>query len=807
MEYFYKNISTATSLKNNNIKLHITKNEKDVIKNTEARDDLAMRSPSDVLKNNHVYNRCVSSICIYASTDLHEIIDAITTAIRFKKELIISGHPIALIDMPPIFQEVYLTSQACKLDINSDKLIEHAFKLLRQAVQISSASIDFVKSFASKFFELRDDDINQRLRSVRLKESEAITLSMNFSEAKTVSYLNHIDLSLNRVTVVSAETGIGKTKHVIDNYLRDLLKKDPNLKVAIISHKNEINNTINYKVSMLLPNAKQASHKTRTLRTLEEAQIIVSTTNSLPYMLQSVLGCDLVIFDECEKGVVSLDGNHYENDLLKAKSFNAVKTVITYAKQVIMMDADCTNCITAEIVKSTGIQDYQFYKVAGGKYSDINITLANRDTILNTIRNQDNTYQVIAFDKKEALYQYLFSLGLKSSGKGCPEKALEAGYLVVTRDTCNFDAVRKFLGNPNVSCFLYKKILYSPYIDSAVSFETNYTDKVLVISHSILTPKDLIQMGRRFRQAKEICFGIDADNVIPYVYKNIHSSGKPINCSFTFEHMQHVIHHLSTHTRHNMPVSLQYTAKALGFQVNAEAYYEKQRYNESLLQKQLDEVYKISVNESIYNAPEHITDLDEANEVIQSGQANNMQLSASEKRLISERLNIQIEYLSYDAISFSRNKASLLEHLQKYTEWSQAKTTDKPLYNLMDVLFKCLGISIEHLDKSYSIPKSSYYDAYEMINNILKSNHKLCKELNAMKTMLKPITSDFHSDGYYTRAINNFLSKLGFDTEADSKTNGKYRKYIISLNSNAYPSILKRHDYYETSLDQEHTLM
>ncbi|EGR2520260.1 hypothetical protein DYB23_17485, partial [Vibrio cholerae] len=457
------------------------------------------------------------------------------------------------------------------------------------------------------------------------------------------SCLNHIDLSLNRVNVISAETGTGKTTYVIDNFLRDLLEKDPNLKVAIISHKNEINNTINYKISMLLPNAKQASHKTRTLRTLEEAQIIVSTTNSLPNMLQPVLGCDLVIFDECEKGIVSLDGNHYENDLVKAKSFNAVKTVITRAKRVIMMDADCTNCITAELVRSTGIQDYQFYKVEGGSYSDINITITNRDTILNTIRSQDNTYQVIAFDKKEALYQYLFSLGLKSSGKGCPEKALEAGYLVVTRDTCNADPVRKFLATPNVSCFLYKKILYSPYIDSAVSIETNYTDKVLVISHSILTPKDLIQMGRRFRQAKEITFGIDADNVIPYVYKNIHSSGKPINCSFTFEHMQHVIHHLSTHTRHNMPVSLQYTAKALGFQVNSEAYYEKQRNNESLLQKQLDEVYKISVNESIYNAPEHITDLNKANEVIQSGQANNMQLSASEKRLISERLNIQIE--------------------------------------------------------------------------------------------------------------------------------------------------------------------
>ncbi|MCV5224358.1 hypothetical protein OFC57_36210, partial [Escherichia coli] len=85
----------------------------------------------------------------------------------------------------------------------------------------------------------------------------------------------------------------------------------------------------------------------------------------------------------------------------------------------------------------------------------------------------------------------------------------------------------------------------------------------------------------------------------------------------------------------------------------------------------------------------------EANEVIQSGQANNLQLSAAEKRVISERLHIQIDYLTDDAISFSRNKASLLEHLQEYTEWRQTKTSDQPLFNLMNVLFKTLNISIE----------------------------------------------------------------------------------------------------------------
>ncbi|MDF5154757.1 hypothetical protein P3602_26470, partial [Vibrio parahaemolyticus] len=178
----------------------------------------------------------------------------------------------------------------------------------------------------------------------------------------------------------------------------------------------------------------------------------------------------------------------------------------------------------------------------------------------------------------------------------------------------------------------------------------------------------------------------------------------------------------------------------------------------------------------IYNAPEHVTDLDEANEVIQSGQANNLQLSAAEKRVISERLHIQIDYLTDDAISFSRNKASLLEHLQEYTEWRQTKTSDQPLFNLMNVLFKTLNISIERIDQKHSIPKSSYYEAYDIINQLLNGNSALCKKLSSMNTMLKPITSQSHSEGYKTRAINDFLSNLGFDTEVDHKTNGNYRK-------------------------------
>ncbi|HHX8576098.1 TPA: DEAD/DEAH box helicase family protein, partial [Vibrio alginolyticus] len=804
MHYFYKNINDTAEFKN--IILHVTNNVNDVIISKEIRHDLALKLASQVLDCNPIYKKSVSSICIHASANSKEIIDAIAASFRFKKDLLIAGRSIDLIEMHSLLQEAYLIYHACELTHYNKELIDYAIKKLRQAVQCQHVSIEFAIYFASTLFKIHEDTITQQLTSIREMELDALNLSLNFSNAMNIRRLNQIDLSLNRVNVISAETGSGKTTYVIDNYLRHQLNANPNLKVGIISHKNEINNNMYYKISKLMPNAKEASHKTRSLNKLENAQLIISTTNSLPKMRQYVLSCDVVIFDESEKGILSLDGSHYKDDTLKEESFNALKTVITDSKRLIMMDADSTNCITEQLIKSTGIKDYALYKVKGERYSDLQLTIANRDVVLGEVTNKKNRYKVMAFDKKEALYQYLFSIGYESSGKGCPKKALDAGYLVITGDTCDTDAVKHFLANPSVSCFLYEKILYSPYIDSAVSIETNYAREMLVISHSILTPKELIQMGRRFRQAKNIIYAVQKDNVMCYEYTNMNRSGEPNNGPFTFEHMQHLIHHLSTHTRHNMPLSLKLTAEELGFNVKIKEYSPERRYYESMLQEQLEARYVKSVNEAIYQAPNNVSAIDEAYEVIQSGKASNLQLCAAEKRIVAERLCIPIDLLTKEAIDFSKEKAPLLEYLQEYVDWRKTKTTHA-LFSLMDVLFKNLNISIEHSHQEHFIPPSDYYATYNIIEQLLHNNPKLCKELNTMKTMLKPISSGSYSDGYRTKAINNFLTKLGFETKLDQTKNSKYRRYIISLNRHAQSSIryfchesITSLDVYETNV-------
>ncbi|MEI8598633.1 hypothetical protein P4S64_16575 [Vibrio sp. M60_M31a] len=178
MEYFYKNISGATEFKN--IKLHVTKNENDIITSTNTRDDLAMKLPSEVLSTIPVYQNWVSSIAIYASTSVQDMVDAIATSIHFKKELLISGHSIDSLNMTPLLQEVYLISHACRLTDNNSELIEHALKQLRQAVHSAFVSIEFVIFFASTLFNISSHEMVRQLTSISEQEVEAIKLSLDF---------------------------------------------------------------------------------------------------------------------------------------------------------------------------------------------------------------------------------------------------------------------------------------------------------------------------------------------------------------------------------------------------------------------------------------------------------------------------------------------------------------------------------------------------------------------------------------------------------------------------------------------------
>ncbi|MBF4386447.1 hypothetical protein EAY10_22125, partial [Vibrio anguillarum] len=110
-------------------------------------------------------------------------------------------------------------------------------------------------------------------------------------------------------------------------------------------------------------NISICDHTERNIGSQESASVLTTTVNSLPGLLAEVLEADLIIFDECEKGILATSGDHFRSIDSKHSSYDALKYVVENAKWLIMMDADISENISCNFIKSTDITDYAIYNV------------------------------------------------------------------------------------------------------------------------------------------------------------------------------------------------------------------------------------------------------------------------------------------------------------------------------------------------------------------------------------------------------------------------------------------------------------
>ncbi|MBF4247383.1 hypothetical protein EA004_20730, partial [Vibrio anguillarum] len=304
-------------------------------------------------------------------------------------------------------------------------------------------------------------------------------------------------------------------------------------------------------------NISICDHTERNIGSQESASVLTTTVNSLPGLLAEVLEADLIIFDECEKGILATSGDHFRSIDSKHSSYDALKYVVENAKWLIMMDADISENISCNFIKSTDITDYAIYNVEDySAYKSKRVLIKDRSTVLmSPFKNR-----LYAFDNLKMMYRKLKLMGYHKNKRGCYKKALEAGILVVCSDTKSQPEVIAFVSNPNIEAKNYDKIFYSPYIGCGVSIETIYSDVITIISNSVLNPNDLIQLALRFRAVKEIHFAVSKDRNASLLPSKPRLSNK-----FTFDDMLTVHEVQSTILRSNMPLALIKTLEALEF--------------------------------------------------------------------------------------------------------------------------------------------------------------------------------------------------------------------------------------------------
>ncbi|WP_237332070.1 DEAD/DEAH box helicase family protein, partial [Vibrio anguillarum] len=162
----------------------------------------------------------------------------------------------------------------------------------------------------------------------------------NLKSAKNVSSIHEIDFALNRVNLLRAPMSLGKTTKTIDIAI-DLLFSKSDAKIVYISHLEILGKSFRNKIQSKCPrNISICDHTERNIGSQESASVLTTTVNSLPGLLAEVLEADLIIFDECEKGILATSGDHFRSIDSKHSSYDALKYVVENAKWLIMMDAD-----------------------------------------------------------------------------------------------------------------------------------------------------------------------------------------------------------------------------------------------------------------------------------------------------------------------------------------------------------------------------------------------------------------------------------------------------------------------------------
>ncbi|WP_234920754.1 DEAD/DEAH box helicase family protein, partial [Vibrio anguillarum] len=176
---------------------------------------------------------------------------------------------------------------------------------------------------------------------------------------------------------------LGKTTKTIDIAI-DLLFSKSDAKIVYISHLEILGKSFRNKIQSKCPrNISICDHTERNIGSQESASVLTTTVNSLPGLLAEVLEADLIIFDECEKGILATSGDHFRSIDSKHSSYDALKYVVENAKWLIMMDADISENISCNFIKSTDITDYAIYNVEDySAYKSKRVLIKDRSTVL-----------------------------------------------------------------------------------------------------------------------------------------------------------------------------------------------------------------------------------------------------------------------------------------------------------------------------------------------------------------------------------------------------------------------------------------
>ncbi len=724
----------------------------------DFRNDVALTSASIAAKTYNGKAHTLSYINVSKDVNDEELVDAAKVAcqrditIRYNGQML-SNNPITY--GFSIYSGIYQIKP-----IEEVKLL--AIKELISAVPLRLSRDDAI-AVASEQLNIDNLEAQELVNMYKDPILSTVDDLVSLKSALNVSAIREIDFTASRVNLLRASMSLGKTTTAIE-IAKKVLSSNPDAKVVYISHIEALGQCFKNKLqSQFCTKLSTCDHKEMNIGKLESASVLTTTINSLPGLLFEVLQADLIIWDECEKGITATKGSHFQNLDSQLNSYESLKSVVENAKWLIMMDADISEDISGNFVRSIGKDDIAIYNVDDySAYKNRTVSIKDRATVLNSPFNE----RLYAFDCLKTMWRSIKRMGYKSNNNGCYKKALQAGILVVCSDTKRQPEVIDFISDPNVEAQKYHKIFYSPYIGCGVSIEEHYSDTITIISNSVLVPNSLVQLALRFRAVKEIHFAVSRDRnsyLLP---------AKPVvSDKFTFNDMVGLHEAQSTVLKANMPVALIATLEALGFEsISIETSSSNKNKHKQLLAAR----NRVDSNEEAHAISEaQDISAQEATSIIESGNATNEEKASADKFLLAKEfgipsVDVNVELVKFDRLFKLRDELLSLQN----KELRERLTPDgKRILSVANTVIGTLGLSY---NEKVVISNENYIAAYSQMK--IKHNQIVLSKYNGISFRTSATVNNITQ---IKRSVNHFLKILGFSCKNEGKST--CRKSTVEL--------------------------
>ncbi len=332
------------------------------------------------------------------------------------------------------------------------------------------------------------------------------------------------------VTLLKSGTGSGKTDLALDVVIHAhrLGKKTSiisNLKSVIQSYEHRLQVKVN-KLILKLESCHIITSGAE-LYEIEESKHVATTLKSLskPHIKDYILSSDIIIIDEVEKVFEALYSK--DNSYIDVREKSIVRELLKSllndpSKKLLLMDADITNKVTKNIIKSLLSIDRQvllanaYNSCLKHDFGSIDVFLVNgnheKQNIIDKVQDENENCFVFSSSKDKVDVILKESGFISDDGNVDYISALDNKVLVIVASSFLKDshekAVKEFIRSPNTEIFKYHTVICSPVLKEGFSIESNYTDTVYCLCNGVLTPKEIIQSSRRLRKAKKIRFGI-----------------------------------------------------------------------------------------------------------------------------------------------------------------------------------------------------------------------------------------------------------------------------------------------------------